>query len=38
MPTARDALATSVVGRRLYAVGGYDGISYLNTVEAFNPR
>ena len=34
MPTAREGLAAGVVGRVLYAVGGYNG-PFLNTLEAY---
>jgi hypothetical protein len=37
MPTARNYLAVGVVNGTLYAVGGYDGTAYLDTVEAYNP-
>jgi N-acetylneuraminic acid mutarotase len=37
IPTARAALASRVIGRRLFAVGGDDGAKW-NKVEAFNPR
>lgn len=25
------------MGGRIFAIGGHDGLSYLNTVEAFDP-
>jgi hypothetical protein len=40
MPTARTALAAGVVEGglhpKIYAVGGFDCASVLNTIEAFN--
>jgi hypothetical protein len=33
MPTARSYLAVGVVGSKIYAIGGYNGSSYLTTVE-----
>jgi hypothetical protein len=38
MPTARSYLATRVVGRRLFAIGGVSDNRDLHKVEAFNPR
>ena len=37
MPTARERLAVRVINNVLYAVGGDNGGSILNTVEAYNP-
>jgi len=37
MPTARYELATSVIGRTLYALGG-AAPNAVNTVEAFTAR
>src|SRR3989441_53069 len=37
MPTPRTGLATGVVNGILYAVGGNDGVSFLGTVEAYDP-
>jgi hypothetical protein len=37
MPTARDGLAVGVVNGILYAVGGFNGSSYVSTVEAYDP-
>jgi len=38
MPTARNALSVSVVNRRIYAIGGAEGISApLQTVEEYHP-
>jgi hypothetical protein len=36
MPTARDNLASSVVKKNIYAIGGYDGANYLATNETYN--
>lgn len=38
MSIGRDAIGVSVLGDRLIAVGGYDGQSYLNIVEAYDPQ
>eukprot|EP00062_Callorhinchus_milii_P005038 gi/632944074/ref/XP_007887300.1/ PREDICTED: kelch-like protein 5 isoform X3 [Callorhinchus milii] len=38
MSISRDAVGVCLLGDRLYAVGGYDGQSYLNTVEAYDPQ
>lgn len=38
MSLSRDAVGVCLLGDRLYAVGGYDGQSYLNTVEAYDPQ
>lgn len=32
----RDAVGVCLLGDRLYAVGGYDGQSYLSTVESYD--
>jgi RNA polymerase sigma factor (sigma-70 family) len=37
MPTARFALATSVVSGRIYAIGGRDRSPYFSTVEEYDP-
>ena len=37
MPTARAGLGVAVVNGKIYAIGGTDGISSLNTNEQFNP-
>ena len=37
MPTPRTGLAAGVVNGILYAVGGNDGVSFLGTVEAYDP-
>ncbi|XP_028923178.1 kelch-like protein 4 [Ornithorhynchus anatinus] len=34
----RDAVGVCQLGDRLYAVGGYDGQSYLNTVESYDAQ
>lgn len=34
----RDAVGVCLLGDRLYAVGGYDGQTYLNTMEAYDPQ
>lgn len=34
----RDAVGICLLGDRLYAVGGYDGQSYLNTVESYDAQ
>ncbi|XP_018591146.1 kelch-like protein 5 [Scleropages formosus] len=38
MSISRDAVGVCLLGDQLYAVGGYDGQSYLNTVEAYDPQ
>lgn len=38
MLTARIGVGVSVVKRLLYAIGGYDGNSRLNTVECYHPE
>lgn len=35
---ARDAVGVCLLGDRLYAVGGYDGQSYLSTVESYDAQ
>lgn len=37
MPTARARLGVAVVDDMLYVIGGYDGSSWLNTVERYKP-
>ena len=37
MPTARYGLGVGVLSGGVYAVGGYDGTTFLNTVEAYSP-
>lgn len=34
----RDAIGCAFLGDKLIAVGGYDGNSYLNTVEEYDPE
>ena len=34
----RRYVAAAVLGGLLYAVGGYDGISVLDSVEVYNPK
>ena len=38
MHSARFALSAACVNNALYAVGGFDGVAYLNTVEQYDPR
>ena len=38
MPSKRRALTACVLDTRIYALGGYDGSSWLNTVESFESR
>ena len=38
MNFCRDAVGTAVLGGRIFAVGGYDGTSYLNSVECYDPQ
>ncbi|XP_048386483.1 kelch-like protein 5 isoform X3 [Stegostoma tigrinum] len=38
MSISKDAVGVCLLGDRLYAVGGYDGQSYLNSVEAYDPQ
>jgi hypothetical protein len=38
MPSKRRALTACVLDGRVYAIGGYDGSSWLNTAESFDPR
>lgn len=38
MSIARDSVGVGVLGDRLYAVGGYDGHSYLVLVEMYDPN
>lgn len=37
MTTPRSRVGVTVLNGKLYAVGGYDGASRLNTVEVFDP-
>lgn len=34
----RDAVGVCLLGDRLYAVGGYDGQTYLNSVESYDAQ
>lgn len=34
----RDAVGVCLLGDRLYAVGGYDGQTYLNSVESYDTQ
>lgn len=38
MSISRDAVGVCLLGDKLYAVGGYDGQTYLNIVEAYDPQ
>lgn len=38
MKNCRDAVGMASLGDRLYSVGGYDGLSYLDAVEAYDPE
>ncbi|XP_074651030.1 kelch-like protein 5 isoform X2 [Tubulanus polymorphus] len=38
MTSPRDAVGVSLLGDKLYAVGGYDGQQYLNDVECYDPQ
>nr|CAD7264941.1 unnamed protein product [Timema shepardi] len=38
MSTGRDAIGVSLLGDRLFAVGGYDGQQYLKLVEAYDAQ
>jgi hypothetical protein len=37
MASPRIGLCCVVIRRLLYAIGGFDGMNRLNTVEVFNP-
>ncbi|XP_022079622.1 kelch-like protein 5 [Acanthaster planci] len=37
MSLCRDAVGVAVLGNRIFAVGGYDGQTYLNSVECYDP-
>ncbi len=37
MPTPRAYLAVAVVNDVLYAIGGFDGQNWLNTIEQYKP-
>ena len=38
LSTARSALASVVLNGKIYAVGGWDGEHYLNSVERFDQQ
>lgn len=38
LSVSRDAVGVCLLGDRLYAVGGYDGQSYLNIVESYDAQ
>uniref|UniRef100_A0A4W3HQJ8 Kelch-like family member 4 n=1 Tax=Callorhinchus milii TaxID=7868 RepID=A0A4W3HQJ8_CALMI len=38
LSVSRDAVGMCLLGDRLYAVGGYDGQTYLNTVESYDAQ
>uniref|UniRef100_A0A8C4NCK5 Kelch-like family member 5 n=1 Tax=Eptatretus burgeri TaxID=7764 RepID=A0A8C4NCK5_EPTBU len=38
LSVSRDAIGVCLLGDRLYAVGGYNGKSYLTTVEEYDPN
>ncbi|XP_071482630.1 kelch-like protein 5 [Diadema antillarum] len=38
MSLCRDAVGVAVLGDRVFAVGGYDGQTYLSAVECFDPQ
>ena len=38
MPTKRSGLTSAVVDGKIYCIGGYDDIYYLNTVEVYDPE
>lgn len=37
MSIARDSIGVGILGHKLFAVGGYDGQTYLSLVETYNP-
>jgi N-acetylneuraminic acid mutarotase len=37
MPTARSFSGSTALGGKIYVVGGYNGSSYLNTLEVYDP-
>ena len=37
MPTGRSNFAVSAVNNLIYAIGGWDGVNFLSTVEVYNP-
>jgi hypothetical protein len=38
MGSKRGSLSATVLNGKLYALGGFDGTNFLNTVEIFDPR
>eukprot|EP01047_Picozoa_sp_COSAG01_P127721 COSAG01_NODE_57004_length_315_cov_0.685185_1_plen_105_part_11 len=38
MGTVRNQLAATVLNGKIYALGGFDGSSFVNTAEAYDPR
>lgn len=38
MHTRRLAVGVAVVNRLMYAIGGFDGVHRLNTVECYHPE
>ncbi|CAF4508483.1 unnamed protein product, partial [Rotaria magnacalcarata] len=38
MSKRRCGVGVAVLNNLLYAVGGHDGVSYLNSVEKFDPQ
>jgi kelch-like protein 18 len=38
MNSRRSRVAVVALGGRLFAVGGYDGLTNLNTVECYDPQ
>lgn len=38
LSVSRDGVGVCLLGDRLYAVGGYDGQSYLHTVESYDAQ
>lgn len=37
MSLARDSVGIGVLGNKLFVIGGYDGQSFLNLVEMYDP-
>ena len=37
MNNCRDAVGMATLGDRIYSVGGYDGLTYLDAVESYDP-
>ena len=38
MNSARFAMGAACSNNALYAIGGFDGVAYLSTVEQYDPR